>query len=63
MRRFIDRLFASPRMGTAAAVAAGLGALGLSMGALALATALQAPADEVVALRAEPPPAAPGAPR
>jgi len=60
MGRFIDRLFASPRLGTAAAIASGLGALGLSLGALALATALQAPVDEVVALTAEPPPAAPG---
>jgi hypothetical protein len=45
-----------------APIAAGLGALVLSISALALATALQAPAaDEVVALRAEPPPVAPGA--
>ena len=61
MRRFIDRLFASPRMGTAAAVAAGLGALGLSLGALALASALQdADAEQRAAVTAYAPVATTG---
>ena len=56
MRRIIDRLFSNQRMGTASAIAAGLCALGLSISALALATALQdADVDQRVAVTTYPP--------